>query len=145
MLNAFGRAGALHRPVYRHVEIPWRGGRLSGWLIEPDTTDPTPTVIVLGGIDAWREEFEVGASYLTERGLTAFSSMRPARARLGCSVACTSTRWPCRRSAPSSTWRWPGHALLEHSGFGATAREAGWRRTSPPAILASKRAASTVA
>jgi pimeloyl-ACP methyl ester carboxylesterase len=45
---------------------------LSGWLIEPDTVDPTPTVIVLGGIDAWREEFEVGAGYLTERGPTAF-------------------------------------------------------------------------
>ena len=72
MLDAFGRAGVVHQPTHRHVSIPWQGGHLSGWLIEPETPRPTPTVIVLGGIDAWREEFEVGASYLTERGLTAF-------------------------------------------------------------------------
>ena len=100
---------------------------------------------VLGGIDAWREEFEVGAGYLTERGLTAFLVDAPGQGETRLFGGCTSTRRRCRRSGPSSTRHSLGQDRRERSGSGATARGLACGACRRTAILASRRAASTAA
>ncbi len=69
LIDAFAAAGALTDPPTEHVEIPWKTGRLMGWLLRPASTTRPPTVIVMGGFDGWREEYHTGATYLIERGL----------------------------------------------------------------------------
>ena len=60
----------LDNPPIEHVEVPWGGAALCGWLLAPDTgTEQPPTVIVMGGFDGWREEYHVGATYLVQRGI----------------------------------------------------------------------------
>lgn len=74
LIDTFASAGALSLPPIEHINIPWNGGTISGWLLQPAT--PTvarpPVVIVVGGFDGWREEYHVGAEYLADRGLAVF-------------------------------------------------------------------------
>lgn len=72
LIDAFGRAGALCDPPAEHVRVPWRGRELRGWLLRPSGARMAPVVMVLGGIDAWREEFAVGAEVLRAQGLAVF-------------------------------------------------------------------------
>lgn len=69
LIGAYGAAGELTDPAVEHVEIPYQGGALCGWLHRPTTGEPPPVVIVMGGFDGWREEYHVGAGYLLERGV----------------------------------------------------------------------------
>jgi alpha-beta hydrolase superfamily lysophospholipase len=69
LIDCFGCAGALQRPPFQHVEIPWRGSHLCGWLIRPAEISHPPVVIQMGGFDGWREEYYGNASYLLERGI----------------------------------------------------------------------------
>lgn len=69
LIDAYGRAGELDDPPIEHVQIPWRGAALCGWLLRPKDVPRPPTVIVMGGFDGWREEYHVGATYLVERGI----------------------------------------------------------------------------
>jgi hypothetical protein len=71
MLNAFGDGGQLIEPPFERVELPWRDGQLSGWLIRAANASPHPLVISLCGIGGSREEYEVGTRYLIERGISA--------------------------------------------------------------------------
>jgi dienelactone hydrolase len=71
MLDAFRRGGALSDPPMQRVELPWRGGRLTGWLLRSRQPTPHPLVVQLCGIGGSREEYEVGSRYLLERGVTA--------------------------------------------------------------------------
>ncbi|SDP24837.1 Alpha/beta hydrolase family protein [Klenkia soli] len=69
LVDAFGRAGALLDPPAEHVEVPWRGRSLRGWLLRPSGVVRPPVVVVLGGIDAWREEYAAGAELVRDRGV----------------------------------------------------------------------------
>lgn len=69
LIRAYGSAGDLDDPPTEHVEIPWKGAALCGWLLRPTGVEHPPTVIVVGGFDGWREEYHVGAEYLRQRGL----------------------------------------------------------------------------
>jgi pimeloyl-ACP methyl ester carboxylesterase len=69
MVGDFAKAGHLGLPPVERVELPWKDSRLSGWLHRPRDVIRPPVVLVLGGIDAWREEFAHGANELLERGL----------------------------------------------------------------------------
>ncbi|GHF22583.1 alpha/beta hydrolase family protein [Pseudolysinimonas yzui] len=69
LIDAFGRAGEVDDPPVEHVEIPWSGAALCGWLLRPAGVVAPPTAIVLGGFDGWREEYYVGATYLLARGI----------------------------------------------------------------------------
>ena len=71
MLDAFRRGGELSDPPIERVEAPWRGGRLTGWLLRSGRSTPHPFVVQLCGIGGAREEYEVGSRYLIERGVTA--------------------------------------------------------------------------
>ncbi len=78
LIDAFGRAGALHDPPVEYVSIPWGGGLLRAWLLRPPTLHaPPPTVIVVGGFDGWREEYYSGAVYLLERGVAVLLADAP--------------------------------------------------------------------
>jgi dienelactone hydrolase len=72
MLDAFHRSGELSDPPVERVELPWRGGRLTGWLLRSSQTGRHPFVVQLCGIGGSREEYEVGSRYLLERGMSAF-------------------------------------------------------------------------
>ena len=69
MLDAFRHAGRLGEPPHERIDVPWRGGPLSGWLIPASA--PAPVVLQLCGISGSREEYEVGSRFLTARGLGA--------------------------------------------------------------------------
>lgn len=69
LIDAYGAAGALDDVPIEHLSIPYRGGRLCGWLSRPAEVAAPPTVIVFGGFDGWREEYHVAASELRARGL----------------------------------------------------------------------------
>ena len=71
MLDAFRRSGELSDPPLERVELPWRSGRLTGWMLRSRQTMPHPFVVKLCGIGGSREEYEVGSRYLLERGITA--------------------------------------------------------------------------
>lgn len=71
MLDAFRRSGELSDPPVQRVELPWRGGRLTGWLLRSAHTTPQPFVLQLCGLGGSREEYEVGSRYLLERGVSA--------------------------------------------------------------------------
>lgn len=72
MVEAFAFAAALDEPVTEKREIPWRGGRLLGWLARPAGGAPHPCVMILGGFDGWREEYWPGAEQLLARGIAVF-------------------------------------------------------------------------
>ncbi|MCQ7029873.1 hypothetical protein MRO55_25545, partial [Escherichia coli] len=42
MLDAFRNAGRLGEPPHERIDVPWRGGPLSGWLIPASA--PAPVV-----------------------------------------------------------------------------------------------------
>jgi dienelactone hydrolase len=69
MLGAFRAAGRLAEPRHERIEVRWRGGIVSGWLIP--SSAPAPVVLQLCGISGSREEYESGSRYLTARGLGA--------------------------------------------------------------------------
>ncbi|MFE5328133.1 alpha/beta fold hydrolase [Embleya sp. NPDC056575] len=76
LIDAFGRAGALHDPPVERMSLPWGGGQLRGWLLRPRTARP-PTVIVVGGFDGWREEYYSGAVHLLDRGVAVLLADAP--------------------------------------------------------------------
>ncbi|WP_092549603.1 alpha/beta hydrolase family protein [Herbiconiux ginsengi] len=69
LIASNGPAGELDDPPIEHVEIPWSGAAVVGWLLRPAGVEQPPTVIVMGGFDGWREEYHVGATYLVARGI----------------------------------------------------------------------------
>jgi dienelactone hydrolase len=71
LIESFAAAGSLDTPPTRKVEIPYRGGALCGWLLLPPGIEAPPVVIVVGGLDGWKEEYHSGAQYLVERGIAA--------------------------------------------------------------------------
>lgn len=71
MVDVFARAAALDYPVTEKLEIPWRNGKLSGWLMRPTGARAAPVVIIMGGFDGWREEYYLGAVQLVQHGIAA--------------------------------------------------------------------------
>jgi alpha-beta hydrolase superfamily lysophospholipase len=71
MLDAFRRGGELSDPPVERIELPWRDGILTGWLLRSRHPTPHPIVVQLCGIGGSREEYEVGSRYLLERRITA--------------------------------------------------------------------------
>lgn len=72
MVASFAAAAAMDSPVTEKHDIPWRSGRLCGWLVRPPLVERPPVVIIIGGFDGWREEYHPGAVALAERGVAAF-------------------------------------------------------------------------
>ncbi len=70
-VRCFTEASARMTPTFVPVEVPYEDALLPGYLCIPDASsgDGVPTVIDIGGIDAWAEEqyFKIGSA-LVERG-----------------------------------------------------------------------------
>ncbi|MCS0601431.1 alpha/beta fold hydrolase [Streptomyces sp. LP11] len=69
LIDTYGAAGALADPPLEHVALPHRGGTLTAWLHRPAGVRRPPTVLLFGGFDGWREEYDTAARELVRRGL----------------------------------------------------------------------------
>lgn len=52
LTSAVAKAGALYNPPIERVEIPFKSGRLVGWLVLPDSGRVAATVLILGGMSS---------------------------------------------------------------------------------------------
>jgi hypothetical protein len=69
---AWAHAGALFRPRFEPVKIPWSGGHLPGWLLSPGGDVKRPTVILNNGSDGQNiDSFVYGGAAALERGYNA--------------------------------------------------------------------------
>lgn len=72
MEAAWASAGALFRPRFEPVQIPYFAGRLPGWLLSPGGRGRRPTVILNTGSDAQNIDMYVyGGAAALERGWNA--------------------------------------------------------------------------
>lgn len=71
LIDAFAESAKLDAPPTQRIPVPWRGGTIHGWLMQPQAVN-APVVLIFGGADAWRETYWISARYLVERGLAAF-------------------------------------------------------------------------
>ncbi|WP_410648712.1 alpha/beta hydrolase [Amycolatopsis sp. cmx-4-54] len=76
LTEAFAAAGASRNPRWEHLEIPFSGGRLFGWLIRPPGP-VTGTVVVFGGQSGWGPAYVRQAEALNRRGLAALLAEGP--------------------------------------------------------------------
>ena len=72
MEGAWASAGALFKPRFEAVEIPYFAGKLPGWFLSPGGEKKRPTVIVNTGSDAQNIDMYVyGGAAALERGWNA--------------------------------------------------------------------------
>ncbi|MDT0307547.1 alpha/beta fold hydrolase [Streptomyces sp. DSM 44917] len=69
LIDAYAAAGALLDPPLEHVTLPHRTGTMSAWLHRPAGVTRPPTVLLFGGFDGWREEYDTAARELVARGM----------------------------------------------------------------------------
>lgn len=70
LIDCHREAAKLYNPQIERIEVPYKGGRMAGWLrMPPNTEGKVPVVISIGGADGWREEHHNYSSYYAERGL----------------------------------------------------------------------------
>jgi alpha-beta hydrolase superfamily lysophospholipase len=72
-----GRVAELSEPAMERVEVPYRGGRLVGWLRLPAAGTATATVVVWGGLSGWGAAYLGAADALTARGLACLLAEGP--------------------------------------------------------------------
>jgi len=68
-LQLYREAASMMDPPAHRVEIAFRKGHLPGYLRSPNSEGPFPLVIILGGLDAAKEDMHQFASLCLERGL----------------------------------------------------------------------------
>jgi len=56
---------------YSRVWVPHPLGDLAGWLVRPDKSGDSGTVVIFGGLEGWADACHGPAQALAERGLTA--------------------------------------------------------------------------
>ncbi|POM23310.1 2,6-dihydropseudooxynicotine hydrolase [Actinomadura rubteroloni] len=69
LIDTYGAAGELLDPPLEHVRVPHRDGTLAAWLHRPAGVVRPPVVLLFGGFDGWREEYDTAARALVRRGL----------------------------------------------------------------------------
>jgi alpha-beta hydrolase superfamily lysophospholipase len=72
-----GRAAELDTRPLERIEVPWRDGRLVGWLRLPHSGRPTATVVVWGGLSGWGAAYLRIADALADRGLACLLAEGP--------------------------------------------------------------------
>ena len=63
------RVAGLSEPAIERLELPWRDGRLVGWLCLPASGMAAATVVVWGGLSGWGAAYFNLAEALNARGL----------------------------------------------------------------------------
>lgn len=70
LIDCYTEAAKLFDPPIERVEVPYKAGKMVGWLRVPQNINrKIPIVISIGGADGWREEHHNYSNYYTERGL----------------------------------------------------------------------------
>lgn len=71
------RAAELSAPAIERLEVPWRDGRLVGWLCLPSSGRAAATVVVWGGLSGWGAAYLGAADALTARGMACLLAEGP--------------------------------------------------------------------
>jgi alpha-beta hydrolase superfamily lysophospholipase len=71
------RVAELSEPAIERLELPFRDGRLVGWLLLPPSGRAAATVIVWGGLSGWGAAYLRLADALTARGLACLLAEGP--------------------------------------------------------------------
>ena len=71
------QAAQLHEPAIERVTVPYRNGRLVGWLCLPPGGTASATVVVWGGLSGWGAAYLGAADALTARGLACLLAEGP--------------------------------------------------------------------
>ncbi|WP_433187505.1 bifunctional 3-(3-hydroxy-phenyl)propionate/3-hydroxycinnamic acid hydroxylase [Actinoallomurus sp. CA-150999] len=72
-----GAVAELSEPAIERVEVPYRDGRLVGWLCLPPSGTATATVVLWGGLSGWGANYLGAADALTARGLACLLAEGP--------------------------------------------------------------------
>jgi alpha-beta hydrolase superfamily lysophospholipase len=71
------RLAGLREPAVERVEVPWRDGRLVGWLCLPPAGRAAATVVLWGGLSGWGAAYLGTADALAARGLACLLAEGP--------------------------------------------------------------------
>ena len=71
------RAAELSTPAIERLEVPYRHGRLVGWLCLPASGTAAATVVIWGGLSGWGAAYLGAADALTARGLACLLAEGP--------------------------------------------------------------------
>ncbi|WP_079614274.1 alpha/beta hydrolase family protein [Mycobacteroides abscessus] len=71
------RVAELSDPTMERIEVPYRSGRLVGWLRMPPDRRAAATVVVWGGLSGWGAAYLNIADALTARGLACLLAEGP--------------------------------------------------------------------
>ena len=71
------RSAELSTPAIERLEVPYRHGRLVGWLCLPPSGTAAATVVVWGGLSGWGAAYLRTADALTARGLACLLAEGP--------------------------------------------------------------------
>jgi len=71
------RVAGLSEPAIERIELPWRQGRLVGWLCLPERGKAAATVVVWGGLSGWGAAYLGLADALNARGLACLLAEGP--------------------------------------------------------------------
>lgn len=72
LIATFAEAIRLETPAGEHIRLARGNDVVCGWLERPPGVERPATVIIFGGFDGWREEYDRGAQTLRARGLSTF-------------------------------------------------------------------------
>ena len=82
-VSALNAALSHLAPAGRRLEVPFEATTLAGILRSPNPAHPSPTVVLIAGLDSTKEEFrEVERSFL-DRGLATFAFDGPGQGEAG--------------------------------------------------------------
>jgi alpha-beta hydrolase superfamily lysophospholipase len=71
------RVAELSQPAIERLEVPYRQGRLVGWLCLPASGAAAATVVLWGGLSGWGAAYLGAADALTARGLACLLAEGP--------------------------------------------------------------------
>lgn len=76
-VHLVSQVAELTEPAIERIELPYRNGRLVGWLRLPRSGQAAATVIVWGGLSGWGAAYLRAADALTARGLACLLAEGP--------------------------------------------------------------------
>src|SRR5436309_4754133 len=71
--DAFARAAPLLDPPVEIVSFPFRGIDITGYLRVPESLEKPPVVVLIGGLDTTKEDYNSVSDICVKRGLATFA------------------------------------------------------------------------
>lgn len=76
-VDLVSQVAELSEPALERVELPYRDGRLVGWLDLPPSGRAAATIVIWGGLSGWGAAYLRAADALTARGLACLLAEGP--------------------------------------------------------------------